>query len=274
MMKLLDRLERRFGRFAIPNLSLLIVVGQGIVLLLTMMDGGQPGVGGIISELELQGTEVLAGQWWRLVTFVLVPPGRGILVLFALYLFLIMGGALESQWGSFRYNVYLLLGWSASVAAAFIAPGETASVGFLGGSVFLAFAWLFPEFKLHVMFVLPVPIKYLAWITWLMFGFQLVSGSSIDRLLVLAATFNFAVFFGTDLALKFKAGRRRQQHRRQAAQAEASAFHTCSHCGLTDKDDPQMLFQYCSRCDGDHEYCQVHLRDHEHVVVSSDDGDG
>ncbi|HCK53968.1 MAG TPA: hypothetical protein DIC23_12185, partial [Planctomycetaceae bacterium] len=66
MMKLLDRLERHFGRFAIPNLSLLIVVGQGIVLLLTWMDGDQPGGGGIIPDLQLKGTEVLAGEWWRL----------------------------------------------------------------------------------------------------------------------------------------------------------------------------------------------------------------
>lgn len=265
-MKLLDRLERRFGRFAIPNLALLIVVGQGFVLLMSWANAGQPGGGGVISEWRLQGSEVLAGQWWRLVTFVFVPPGSGILVLFALYLFLIMGGALETQWGAFRFNVYLLLGWLASVAAAFIAPGEPASVGYLGSGVFLAFAWLFPDFKLYLMFVLPVPIKYLAWITWLIYGINLVSGDPIDQLLVLAATFNFALFFGSDIALKLRAGRRRQQHRRQTAQDKSAAFHTCSHCGLTDKDDPRMLFQFCSTCTGDHEYCQEHLRAHEHVA--------
>ena len=104
-MKLLDRLERRFGRLAIPHLALLIVLGQGLVLLLSWTDVGQPGGGGVISEWQLQGSEVVAGQWWRLVTFVFVPPGSGILVLFALYLFLIMGVALESQWGAFRFNV-------------------------------------------------------------------------------------------------------------------------------------------------------------------------
>jgi len=265
-MKLLDRLERRFGRFAIPNLPLLIVMGQGMVLLLSWLAGEQPEGVGLINEWQLQGEAVLAGEWWRLVTFVVVPPTTDILVLFALYLFLIMGGSLESQWGAFRFNVYLLLGWAASVAAAMIAPEESASVGYLGSSVFLAFAWLFPEFRLYLMFVLPVPIKYLAWITWLVYGINLVSGDLIDQLLVLAATLNFAVFFGPDIALKFRTGRRRQQRRRQAAVAEATAFHTCSGCGLTDKDDPQMLFQFCSQCDGDHEYCQEHLRAHEHVV--------
>ncbi len=265
-MKLLDRLERRFGRFAIPNVALLIVMLQGMVLLLSWLDAAPNGGDGLIADWQLQGSRVLEGQWWRLVTFVCVPPGTGILVLFALYLFLIMGGALESQWGAFRFNVYLLLGWIASVAAAFVAPDEPASVGYLGSSVFLAFAWLFPDFKLYLMFVLPIPIKYLAWITWLVYGINLVSGEPIEQLLVLAATMNFVVFFGSEIVLKVKAGRRRRQSRRQAAVAEATAFHTCSHCGLTDKDDVQMLFQFCSKCDGDHEYCEDHLRNHEHVV--------
>jgi len=268
-MKLIDRLERRFGRYAIPNLPLLIVMGQGVVLLLSWSAGDQPEGVGLISEWELQGKEVLAGQWWRLVSFVVVPPGTGILVLFALYLFLIMGGALEREWGAFRFNVYLLLGWAASVAAAMIAPEQTASVGYLGSSVFLAFAWLFPEFRLYLMFVLPVPIKYLAWITWLVYGINLVKGDLIDQLLVVAATLNFAVFFGGDIALKLRAGRRRQHQRKQAAVAKMTPFHTCSHCGLTDKDDSQMLFQFCSACVGDHEYCQEHLRAHEHVVDDS-----
>tara|TARA_B100000029_G_scaffold338932_2_gene331121 strand:- start:15 stop:845 length:831 start_codon:yes stop_codon:yes gene_type:complete len=267
-MKLIDRLERRFARFAIPNLALLIVMGQGLVLLLGW--AGQGRGGGLASEWELQGSLVLQGQWWRLVTFVVVPPGDGLLVIFALYLFLIMGSTLESQWGTFRFNVFLLLGWMASVAAAFVAPEEAASVGPLGSSVFLAFAWLFPEYRLYLMFVFPVPIKFLAWITWFMYGVNLVSGDLIDRLLVVAATFNFALFFGPEIIQKIRSGHRRQQQRRQTARAEATPFHTCSECGVTDKDQPQMLFQFCSTCHGDHEYCEEHLRNHEHRVIGSE----
>jgi len=265
-MKLLDRLERRFGRFAVPNLALLIVMGQGLVFLMSMLSADQAAAD-VKQDWQLKGSEVLGGEWWRLLTFVFVPPGDEILVLFALYLFLIMGGALERQWGAFRFNVYLMLGWVASLAAAFIAPAEAATVGYLGSSVFLAFAWLFPDFRLYLMFVFPVPIKYLAWITWFFYGLNLVSGDLMDKLLVLAATLNFALFFGSDILLKIRSGQRRQQHRRQATRDESTPFHTCSHCGLTEKDDSQMLFQYCSQCEGDHEYCQDHLRDHEHVVT-------
>ena len=97
-MKLLDSLQRRFGRFAVPNLALLIVMGQGMVLLMGWISRPQPGQAGLVETWSLQGSQVLEGQWWRLLTFVLVPPGTGILVVFGLYLFLLMGGALEARW--------------------------------------------------------------------------------------------------------------------------------------------------------------------------------
>ena len=271
-MKLLDRLERRFGRFAVPNLALLIAMGHGLVLVMSWLNASQPGSADVLQDWRLQGSEVLAGEWWRLLTFLFVPPGSDILFLFALYLFVVMGGALENKWGAFRFNVYMLVGCVSSVAVAFIVPDQAVTVGYLGLSVVLAFAGLFPDFRLYVMFVFPVPIKFLAWFVWFYYGVTLLSGSNwLDKLLVLASILNFALFFGSDILLKIRSSKRRQQHLRQVAREEVTPFHTCSHCGLTDKDDSQMLFQYCSRCDGDHEYCQDHLRDHEHVV---EEGEG
>jgi len=266
-MKLLDSLQRRFGRFAVPNLALLIVMGQGMVLLMGWISRPQPGQAGLVETWSLQGSQVLEGQWWRLLTFVLVPPGTGILVVFGLYLFLLMGGALEARWGAFRFNVYLVLGWGASIAGAFLQPDAPASVGYLGGSVFLAFAWLFPDFQLLLMFIIPVRIKFLAWITWIVFGWTLVSSRStgIERLLVLAAVFNFLVFFVPDILIKIRSGQRRQQRTREQRRTETVPFHRCTVCDLTEKDDPQMLFRFCSLCQGEREYCEKHLRDHSHV---------
>ncbi len=269
-MKLLDSLQRRFGRFAIPNVALLIVMGQGMVLLMGWISPEQPGQSGLADAWRLQGSQVLEGEWWRLVTFVLVPPGTGILVVFGLYLFLLMGGALEAQWGAFRFNVYLLLGWLASIGGAFLQPDAHASVGYLGGSVFLAFAWLFPDFQLLLMFILPVRIKFLAWITWIFFGWTLLGPKSnaVDRLLVLAAVFNFLVFFTPDILARIRTGHRRQQRTRIRTRAEVVPFHRCTVCDLTEKDDAQMLFRFCSLCDGEREYCEEHLRDHSHVTDS------
>lgn len=56
-------------------------------------------------------------------------------------------------------------------------------------------------------------------------------------------------------------------HHRQPLRAEKAdaIVHTCSICGRTNITNPELMFRYCSKCAGDHEYCQDHLFTHEHV---------
>src|SRR3954466_4953629 len=140
-MSLPDKLERFFGRFAISNLSLYIVIGQVFVLLTLMFNLLDPRIFIFVPA------RVMHGEWWRLLTFpfFLAPPNGSfgpIFTAFALYMFYMMGSALESYWGAFRYNLFLFLGYALTVGAAFLAPGNTASNLFLAGTVFLAFAYL------------------------------------------------------------------------------------------------------------------------------------
>ena len=116
-----------------------------------------------MANIALVPTKVLHGEVWRLVTFLCEPPTNNLVFAFFFwYLFFLMGTALESTWGVFRYNVYLLVGWAATVAVSFIQPEAPASAGFLQGSVFLAFAYLYPNFQLLLFFILPVKVKWLA----------------------------------------------------------------------------------------------------------------
>ena len=43
------------------------------------------------------------------------------------------------------------------------------------------------------------------------------------------------------------------------------AMHECAVCHRTELDDPELEFRYCSKCDGNYEYCQDHLFTHKHV---------
>ena len=98
-----------------------------------------------------------------MLTFVGEPPTTNLLFAFFFwYLFYLMGTVLESTWGAFRYNVYLLVGWAATVAVAFLQPNAPASISFLQASVFLAFAYLYPDFQILLFFILPVKVKWLA----------------------------------------------------------------------------------------------------------------
>jgi hypothetical protein len=265
---MLRRLERKFGGLALPNLTLFLVGGQLAAYVLSL---AKPE---FASSLMLVPAEVLEGEVWRLLTYLFTPPASGLLgpigVLISLYVTFLFGRALESYWGDFRYNVFVLVGWLATAAVAFLVPYAAVDNVYLMTSIFLAFAYLNPDFELLLFFVLPIKVKWLARLTWVLFalgaGFGLVSGSFVTTLAIAAATLNFFLFFGRDISLRLR-GRTRRAAKAQRVQAEATQpTHVCAVCGLTDKDAPDMAFRYCSKCAGSHAYCKDHLRDHEHVV--------
>lgn len=259
-MEFLRTLERRLGWLAVPNFTLYLMCGQILVYGLTVINYLQ------LERLELIPQLVLAGEVWRVFTFIFMPPlAHPIFMAFAWYLFYIMGTALEHHWGAFRYNLFLWIGFIATMVAAFMFPGAAATNVFIGGSVFLAFAFLNPNFELMLFLILPVKIKWLALLTWLGYGMGLVFGSWPVRAMVLASLANFIVFFGRDIVHLLKAWRRREAYHAQAEAEANEPFHRCHTCGITDKTHPEMEFRYCSACAGDYAYCEEHLRNHEHV---------
>ncbi|TWT87324.1 hypothetical protein Mal64_28620 [Pseudobythopirellula maris] len=273
-MKLLDRLERRFGRYAVPNLTLLLIVGQVVVYFAQLM---LPRGGDVFLKFALFPELVLEGQVWRLVTFLFIPPAAGAFPIFVIFFWLIyymMGTALETTWGDFRYGVFLAIGYLASIAAAFLVeaftPGGGAVVGdYLYGSVFLAFARLYPDFEIMLFFVLPVKVKWFARLTWLLYAYQLLfSQTWVERLLIVAAVLNFLLFFGGEIWRDAKQGhkRMRRQSKQLKTKGPTKLAHECRVCGLTSDMAPKTSFRYCSQCEGQQCYCPDHIRDHEHVT--------
>lgn len=260
-MRLLDRLEKKFGRYALPNVTVYLIAGQTLFYFLFMTGKLDR------SQTWLAADRLLEGEWWRLVTFPLDPPAQSLLfAFFAWYLFYLMGSALEELWGAFRYNAFLLIGYLLTVAVSFLTPEFPASNAFIGGSVFLAFAFLFPDFELLIFFILPVRIKWLALLTWLYYGYLLLFGGWQSRLLVLASVGNFLLFFGRDIVVTLKYGRRQMVKKTaRFARKDDQPFHRCTVCGITDKTHPQMDFRYCPECVGQHGYCREHINNHEHV---------
>lgn len=270
-MPLLDKLERGLGRFAIPNLSLYLVIGQVFVLLSAML--GLLDLSNFVLVPEL----VRHGEAWRLVSFVFMPPPPGmfgyIFTAFAWYIFYLMGGALEGFWGEFRFNLFLFTGYALTVAAAFITPLSPTTNLFIATSVFLAFAWLNPDFELAIFFILPVKIKWLALLTWLLNGYYLFVGGWPLRLQILASVGNFLLFFARDIVRTMRHRKKTMtQHARRIATAndEPEVRHRCATCGKTNLTHPQMDFRYCSKCAGDLCYCADHIFAHDHVLTDSD----
>ncbi len=238
-MKLLDQAERRFGRYAIKNLTFWLMIGQVLVFGLTYVMRFP--VGRIVLVPDL----VLAGQVWRLGTFLFVPPMTSpFFIAFALYLFYIYGSALEAAWGEFRYNLFILGAALLTIAGAFAAPGQVTTNAYIGMSVFLAFAALYPNFELMLFFILPVKVKWLAALTWVIFAFAIVGGPNAERFMALAAALNYFLFFGPVLLRNRKAAHRRKTYETKAREIADAPFHRCCICGATEKTHPNALFVY------------------------------
>ncbi len=268
-MRLLDWLEDRLGRFAVPHLTLVFIAAQALAFAGTMQPNADRQ--GILGSLALVPAKVMQGEVWRVVTFLAVPPDTSaIFIFFAWYLFYLMGTALEQHWGTFRFNLFLLSGWAATVAASFLRPDEATHAEFLAGSIFLAYAHLNPTFTLYIFFVVPVEIRWLALLTWIFYGFKLIYGDWITRVTVLAAVVNFLLFFGIEVFWGMFDAARTMARRASLRQAEPTPpvpekqERRCEVCGLTTTLDPSMEFRFCSKCEGTHSFCKRHIRDHEH----------
>lgn len=272
-MAFLEKLERMFGWMAVRNLALYLVIGQVFVVLTSMLGLLRP------ETLMFAPFTLWQGDWWRIFTFMFVIPVPSgalgfVFMVFGWYLFYMMGNALEAYWGAFRFNLYLILSYALTVALSFITPGAVVSNLFILGSVFLAFAFLNPDFELVLFFVLPVKIKWLAIIAWAWNVVLFIRGDLADRLQIGAPVATFFLFFGADIIQTLRQGRRTAARRAQRVVEETQPRHTCHVCGKTDKSHPQLDFRYCSKCAGDQCYCPEHIHNHAHVVAADEEKKG
>ena len=267
---MLNGLERRFGRFCIPNLTLVLIGGQALLFMMAMADPT------IHERVVLIPALVMEGEVWRLLSFIFTPPSMSPLwAFFYFYMFYLMGTALEHYWGTFRFNMFVLIGGVATAAAAFLTPEAPAGSMFLKGTIFLAFAFLNPTFTIHIFFVLPVQIRWLAMITWFFYGVAFIGGDWGTRVAVVASVLNFFLFFGKDILARIKhGGRHMSQQAKKFADRPDPYIHKCQVCGITDADDRHMDFRYCGQCAGDLCYCSDHLKNHEHIQTGDDNDEG
>jgi len=212
-MHFLDRLERRFGAWAIPHFALFIVMANGLIYILAL---ARPE---FLSRLRLDPFAIRHGEVWRAVTFLFVPPMmHPFWMLFCLLLLYQFAQALEHEWGDFRFCLFYGISALAALAAALCVSGETLSNIPLNITLFLAFATLFPDFELLLFFILPVKVKWLAAVTWLWLVWAFGVGSSGMRAGIAASLVSYALFFGPqiwqNMRLKIEVYRNRRRFKR------------------------------------------------------------
>ena len=288
-MRFIKKLERKLGRFAIPNLTVYIIGAYIIGYLLSI---AAPSV---LQNLGLNVSMILRGQIWRLVTWIFYPPSSGSLLLFVLMIFFFyypLGTSLERTIGTFWYNFYIWGGIILTVIGAFIVhfiwggrydlyAGFFYSTYYIALSIFLAYAALYPEHQILLWFVIPLKMKWMAWVDIAIMLYDIYrylrAGYSFMIVPIVAALLNFLIFFlmmRNDLQ-RFspkEIKRKREFRKAMRPQSEATGHsggpvtkHKCAICGRTELDDPDLEFRFCSRCKGNYEYCQDHLFTHTHI---------
>lgn len=280
----LYKLERKFGKYRISGLMRYIV---GIEIIGAVIGLVNPGI--YISYLCLDYGAVFRGEVWRLVTFLLWPGmsvDAGSMLFFAIevYLYYAIGTALENVWGSFRFTLYYISGIILSVIAGFvvyIATGFPWLAGFdyINLSLFLAFATIFPNMEFMLFFILPVKAKWLGIVYALMVGYSFVSDiyrfinygdilSLVYAVSIFVSMLNFIIFFmgSHKNTFSYKQHKRKAKFKREAGPKVTPLFrHRCAICGRTERDNENLEFRYCSKCEGNYEYCSDHIYTHEHV---------
>lgn len=294
---MLNKLEKKLGKYAIPNL-INYLIGGYIIGYLFMF-------GSTISNINFTALMTLEPyyiihefQLWRLVTWVLVPPQENILFAIIMMIFYWqLGRVLEQTIGTFRFNVYIFGGIICTIIGAFALYGIYYAINgvpilmsayfstyYINMSIFLAFAVCYPNMEIYLYFLIPIKMKWMAvvYAIFIVYDFFIVGWAG--KVAIFASLFNFILFFFMTRdyrKINPKEMKRKADYRRATTGSSfskdyfnrgngantnsARPRHKCAICGRTDITNPELEFRFCSKCNGNYEYCNEHLFTHTHV---------
>ncbi len=275
--KRIDMFCYRHPRFGVPNLMLYIVIISLAVWLLSIMDPSKT----LMSFFVFSPERILKGEVWRIVSFIFVPQSLSFWELLFFYFYYWIGNVLEKEWGTPRFNIFLISGVLLTAVYGFVIYFITkqsiaVTTYFIYLSMFFSFATLFPDVQVLFMFIIPIKVKWLAYLDAAFFLLSMLTQSFPFNLLPLVAVLNYLVFFGDDLFSSLRSNKarynkttvnfNREKQKIKYEQKNASYTKKCAVCGRTDTDYPDLEFRYCSRCAGYHCFCQDHINNHIHFT--------
>jgi hypothetical protein len=260
-MQFLGKWERKFGWISFPGFLRYYAIFHVLVYLLQIVS---PTIGEV---LDFNREKILAGEVWRIITFLFASSGMGGLdAIGALFLFFMvmvafmMSDAIENAWGVFRTSLFYYTGYIGLLLANFLYPDNPTGNGiYIYISSFFVFATLFPKVEFLLFFIIPVQVRWLAILSGIFIVIQIIGNPSSFGYWLLALA-NYLLWAGIPAmrgqARVVAAGQRRRKFQKDASMDE-NAFHRCAECDRTDLSNPELEFRMAS--DGK-EYCTEHLK--------------
>ncbi len=309
-VKFLHSIEKKFGRYAVSNLSVKIVICFTIAYFLWLAFPD------VYELLIFDVTYVFAGhEYWRIFTWIFTMPGSvsGFTILM-LFIYVGIGNSVERSVGRFLYNVYIWTGIILITVGQFVSGlivymrnkdmydyiydtlsprgtmyGEAlvhfmSDIGptyFMSIAVFLGFAMVYSDSMMLFMFILPVKAAWLAYVDLAVMGYYFIKYDDwVMRSIILAVVINYFLF--SYILKNYRARKRfnasteqlkkRKEFRDRVREQEIKyspdsniTRHKCAICGRSERDGDELEFRFCSKCNGNYEYCNEHLFTHEHV---------
>lgn len=207
-MKFLEKIERKHPGWGIENLMVHICILTSIVYVMHYVLGAN-----IIGYLYLDKDAVFSGQVWRLISFVFIPEHSSLLnFIFWMYLYYFIGTSLERSWGSFKFSAYYIVCVLSTIFAALLFGGRYNGT-YINLSLFLAFAMLYPQYQLYIFFILPVKVKYLAYLDAAFLLYRFITGGLTAKLSIASVMLGFLLIFADELIRRIKAWIRRQKYK-------------------------------------------------------------
>ena len=195
------------------------------------------------------------------------------------YFYYFLGTALERRWGTARFNVFYFTGVVLNLILGFVF-NSSVSMTYANLSMFYAIASLYPDMQVLLWGIIPLKAKWLAWAELALSAYDMCKfaryGLWAWALMPVVAVVNYLLFFWDDAMAMLGRSRERMAYRtshqtiqfkkaQKDIQQRKGYLHKCAVCGITDADDPNMEFRYCSKCNGYYCYCMKHINDHVHV---------
>lgn len=253
-MNFINRLERHFSWLAVPGLIRYVALFNALVFLLHVIAPGYEAM------LTLNREAILQGQIWRLVTWIFIPETfQPFWILFALLFLWFLGDGLEQAMGAFRMTLFYFTGVLACTVIALIFGGYGANT-FLNLSLLYAFATLHPDYQVLFLFIIPMRIGWLAFLSFLLTAFGALTQPPAAQAALVVTLANYVLFFWPLLLFKYRhaAGRRRRKIKLPLTKKKEEVFslHHCHTCHRTENTAPDLYFRVAA--DGE-EYCMEHL---------------
>jgi hypothetical protein len=317
-MNILSKMERKFGKYAIRNLPLIMILLEAVGYTLGVVAPN------VLNYLCFNPIAICSGQVWRLITWVLVPPSSlSIFTVITLFFYYWIARMLASTWGDFYFNIYVLGGivitdigmmiaypilnsmTTASSAMSIMLMPMYVNLYYIQTSILLAFAFTYPNAQVLLYFFIPIKMSWLGIFEGIMLAYDFIRVNMLTpRLVILLAILNLVLYFLMTKDLRRfhpKEFARRANYRKATGQGGSffdrfnaagggknqgtrssgggqnpgpksytkiypnGARHKCTICGRTELDGDRLEFRFCSKCEGDHEYCQDHLFTHQHI---------